>query len=114
MVNELFSIEMMEKIGEEKTRKHLQGVFGGNVVDIVFEKKDGTERKMRCTLMEEHLPEVVVKKEDTPKPKRKENLSVLPVYDLESDGWLSFQLSGLKEVNVVENWKPVEKSEETP
>jgi hypothetical protein len=57
---------------------------------VTFEKKDGSIRKMNCTLSKELMPNLET---DNPQEKRKraENPEVLPVYDLESNGWRSFR-----------------------
>jgi hypothetical protein len=62
-------------------------------VQVVFIKKDGTERKMLCTLNADLLPaqtdleEAVQKK--TPNP------DVLAVWDLEAQGWRSFRYDSI-------------------
>jgi hypothetical protein len=61
-------------------------------VNVIFIKKDGTERKMRCTLKPSLLPqtdleEAVQKK--TPNP------DVLAVWDLENEGWRSFRFDSV-------------------
>ena len=67
------------------------------VAEVVFTKKDGTERFMTCTLKEDMLPtqtdveETIQKK--TPNP------SVLAVYDTEVSGWRSFRWDSVKTVN---------------
>lgn len=64
-----------------------------DIVNVTFIKKDGTERKMRCTLREDLLPaqtdleEAVQKK--TPNP------DVLAVWDLENEGWRSFRYDSI-------------------
>jgi len=63
-------------------------------VDVTFTKKDGTERTMKCTLMEElMLP--YDKKTDRVKEESKETLAV---YDLEKESWRSFRLDSITEV----------------
>lgn len=57
-----------------------------NIVTVDFIKKDGTQRKLRCTLMPSELPH----KEDTLKPVHS-NPDVLAVWDLENEGWRSFR-----------------------
>jgi hypothetical protein len=64
-----------------------------NVVNVLFLKKDGTERRMICTLRPDLLPaqtdleEAVQKK--TPNP------DVLAVWDLENEGWRSFRYDSI-------------------
>jgi len=76
----------------KKGRKWLISLLGERPIEIVFTKKDGTERTMKCTLMEEYLPETV----GSDKPKNDE---VLAVYDLEKEGWRSFRWDSIKEVH---------------
>jgi len=73
-------------------RKWLTDLLIERPVEIVFTKKDGTERIMKCTLQEKYLPETV----GTGKPK---NEDVLAVFDLENDGWRSFRWDSIKQVN---------------
>lgn len=68
---------------------YLKEILHLGQVNVTFIKKDGTERKMQCTLRSDLLPtqtdleEAVQKK--TPNP------DVLAVWDLEAEGWRSFR-----------------------
>lgn len=68
---------------------YLKNILHNGVVQVLFVKKDGTERKMLCTLKADLLPaqtdleEAVQKK--TPNP------DVLAVWDVEAAGWRSFR-----------------------
>lgn len=56
-------------------------------INIIFKKKDGTERKMLSTLVESNIPtEFKPKGEDTVVTN-----DVLRVFDLENQGWRSFR-----------------------
>lgn len=61
-----------------------------NIVTVDFIKKDGTQRKLRCTLKEDLLPH----KEDTLKPVYS-NPEVQAVWDLENEGWRSFRYDSI-------------------
>jgi len=69
--------------------EYLKNALHEGIVEVVFIKKDGTERKLKCTLKADLLPaqtdleEAVQKK--TPNP------DVLAVWDLENEGWRSFR-----------------------
>ncbi len=69
--------------------EYLKKTLFENVVNVLFIKKDGTERQLICTLKPDLLPaqtdleEAVQKK--TPNP------DVLAVWDLENQGWRSFR-----------------------
>ena len=77
-------------------RGWLKGVLTVQPATITFTKKDGTERVMNCTLRADMLPAVEIKEDKTP---RKQNDSVLSVYDLDAQGWRSFTLNAVKRVS---------------
>jgi hypothetical protein len=68
---------------------YLKTALRNGVVEVLFLKKDGTERRLICTLKADLLPaqtdleEAVQKK--TPNP------DVLAVWDTENQGWRSFR-----------------------
>ena len=65
------------------------------VAEIMFTKKDGSERVMNCTLKSKLIPE-----EHTPKgtSTAKENLDVVNVFDLDKIGWRSFLVDNVQYV----------------
>ena len=69
------------------------------ITDIVFEKKDGTLREMKCTLKDDMLPVVEDLFEGEAKAVRKANPDVFSVWDIVSEGWRSFRWDSLKTVN---------------
>lgn len=62
---------------------------------IQFVKKDGTVRTMLATLEESTLPP------STSTGTRASSPAVLPVFDVEADGWRSFRLDSLISFNPV-------------
>ncbi len=56
------------------------------VTTINFTKKDGTERTMRCTLMESALPQ-----RDSDAEVKPHSPDVQPVWDVEAQAWRSFR-----------------------
>jgi len=65
---------------------------------VVFTKKDGSERSMRCTLVESRIPS-----EKTPQPKENSTTfagSAIRVFDEEKQEWRSFRWDSIKEVRV--------------
>ena len=72
---------------------YLKKTLFENVVNVLFIKKDGTERQLICTLKPDLLPvqtdleEAVQKK--TPNP------DVLAVWDIENKGWRSFRYDSI-------------------
>ena len=88
---------MSEKF-EFKTKKEknwLLGLLRSEVVEITFTKKDGSERIMKCTLLESKIPS-----EKMPKGTEKaKNDEVVPVGDIENDGWRSFRWDSLRAIH---------------
>mgnify|MGYP003335358621 FL=1 len=81
----------------ELMNKHeLKEIIQNGVVTVVFTKKDGTERTMKCTLLPEYLPQrgqLLVESSN-----RKENTDVLSVWDIDVGDWRSFRLDSVKEI----------------
>ena len=77
----------------KKGRKWLAGILEQSVVEITFTKKDGTERVMNCTLLEDYLPE-------TTGAGRPASSDALAVFDVDSDGWRSFRWDSVKAVKL--------------
>jgi hypothetical protein len=61
------------------------------ICEVVFEKKDGSERHMICTLKPDFLPNVSIYdfRED------RAQKDYMPVYDLEEQAWRAFKPSKL-------------------
>ena len=71
-----------------------------NILSVVFVKKDGTERKMKCTLRGDMIPDLRETTESAQKRTRSEEN--LAVWDLEKEAWRSFRydsIIGFSEVN---------------
>jgi hypothetical protein len=68
------------------------------VAKVVFNKTDGTEREMTCTLMEEFIPEKVVSLPHVP---RRDNDNVLAVWDIDNRGWRSFRLDSITKIQYI-------------
>lgn len=63
-----------------------------DIVNVIFQKKDGSERTMRCT-----LSDVVIPEEKKPKGTgRASSDEVLPVFDIDIMEWRSFRLDSVK------------------
>ena len=73
------------------------------IVTVEFTKKDGTLRKMRCTLSVNGIPAAAQEKlmenadKNATKP-RKVNPDVRSVYDVEAGAWKSFRWDSIKSV----------------
>jgi len=77
-------------------RDELKTTLLGGVCNIRFTKVDGTIREMRCTLKSDLVPET-----ESSDKERKVNESVLPVWDLEKEGWRSFRIDSVIDVQPV-------------
>lgn len=78
-------------------------------VTVVFTKKDGTKRTMRCTLKMDLIPEEDHPSgEGAPGPE-----NVLKVYDLNKDGWRSFIVDTIISIDGHEVAKKTGKTDKT-
>ena len=76
----------------DEDKNWLKNILREREVTVIFTKKDGTERKMLCTLSENKIPE-----EKVPTGSGKtQNGDALAVFDLEKEEWRSFRYDSLK------------------
>lgn len=82
------------------TRKELLDLLRDEIVLITFDKLNGDERKMKCTLIPEMLPKA--DKEDRLSQTKIRNLedAVFVVWSLEANAWRSFRYDRLKSVEI--------------
>lgn len=80
-------------------KEEVKSLLRENKCSVTFEKVNGEIRKMLCTLNSSLIPQEEV--EVGEKRTKVENVDVLPVYDLESNGWRSFRWNSLKEFELV-------------
>ena len=75
------------EIDTKEGRDRMQALLKTQEVTISFTKKDGTERKMLCTLAENKIPS-----EKMPKNSGKSKSDdALAVFDVEKNDWRSFR-----------------------
>jgi hypothetical protein len=76
-----------------------------NVAEVTFTKNNGEERVMRCTLRNDLVPEAPRNPDRKPGSKRSSKRivseSVVPVWDLENNGWRSFRVDSVKQVQTI-------------
>jgi len=85
--------EMSEK-DQKQFRKWLRGVLKMHETSVTFTKKDGSERKMRCTLNENAIPS-----EKSPKKAGKaQSEEAIAVFDVEKSDWRSFRFDSVKKI----------------
>lgn len=86
---------IMENFNTPRDKEWIHSVLKMHETSIVFTKKDGTERKMLCTLLEDKIPS-----EKMPKNSGKaKNEDSIAVFDLEKQDWRSFRFDSVKEVH---------------
>jgi hypothetical protein len=78
----------------KKSRKWLTNLLKEYVIEVTFTKKDGTERVMNCTLLEDYLPE-------TTGVGNAASLDALAVYDVDKEDWRSFRWDSIKSIKVI-------------
>lgn len=79
-------------------RESLKTLLQNEMAVITFTKKDGTVRKMKCSLKKDFLPPIP---EGYIEKSGNINESVLNVWDLEAHGWRSFRLDSLTSVTII-------------
>jgi hypothetical protein len=77
----------------KKSRKWLLANLEESIVEVTFTKKDGTDRVMNCTLIEDYLPE-------TAGVGRAASLDAVSVYDVDKEDWRSFRWDSVKAVKL--------------
>ena len=82
----------------EETKEFIWDKLNEGVISVLFTKKDGTERLMKCTLHEDYVPEL--------KGTKPINPDVIAVYDVEALGWRSFRWDSIKNVTIKVKYEP--------
>jgi len=77
---------------QKLNRETVLSILRKSVCEVVFIKKNGEFRKMKCTLNSDLLPDYDKEKAVN----REVNESVVAVWDLEKEAWRSFRLSSLQ------------------
>ena len=87
---------MQTAINESETLEQLRNNENG--VEVLFIKKDGSQRTMLCTLSESKIPA-----DKQPKSETQSSTvgSAVRVFDLEKNEWRSFRWDSVKSVNGV-------------
>jgi len=81
---------------DDNAKNWLKNLLREGSVMVTFQKKDGTERKMHCTLAENEIPA-----EKMPKGTGKtKNDEALAVFDVENQDWRSFRFDSILKLNV--------------
>lgn len=75
------------------TKDELKKTLKESVVAVTFLKKDNTQRKMICTLNEDHLPKV--EKTEAAEKTKADNPNNIAVWDIEKQAWRSFRIDSI-------------------
>lgn len=81
-------------------REELINKLKENICVVSFKKKDGTNRNMKCTLKENIIPKATKEDPLSQKKIRALNEEVLPVWDVEKEGWRSFRVDSVSFIGV--------------
>lgn len=82
------------------SKNDLKEHLSRSVAEITFTKTDGSIREMRCTLMSDYLPEKQIEETVRHVPRR-ENDSVLAVWDIDNQDWRSFRLDSITDIQYI-------------
>ena len=79
----------------ELSKTNIMNMLKNNIVNVKFTKTDGSERDMRCTLME-----AFIKPHDKKTDREKKvNEDIVSVWDIEKEGWRSFRYDSIISIN---------------
>jgi hypothetical protein len=82
------------------SKAEITDMLSERIVTVKFKKADGSGRVMKCTLMQSMIPQTtktVAETNNTVK-ERRENDSVVAAWDVEAEGWRSFRLDSIIEI----------------
>jgi hypothetical protein len=98
----IFELLKNTENGMAEFQRWLEVELHRQIVTVVFTKKDGTERTMRCTLNSNGMPAAEAEKSLQPitesKTPRKHNPDVRTCYDVDGSAWKSFRWDSVKSV----------------
>ena len=81
-------------ITDTLSKSNIKNMLTTDIVNVKFKKADGSERLMKCTLLEGWVKEYEKKTEKT-RPVSEDTLSV---WDVEKNGWRSFRYDSIIEI----------------
>jgi hypothetical protein len=102
---------------EDLTREDIVELLLNDVATVTFTKADGTERVMKCTLLQKVLEDRLGIKLETESellatdvkpvdpvdlpPLPQVNQNIVSVFDIDANGWRSFRLDSIKSIDVL-------------
>lgn len=86
------------------TRDGLLKDLRENVVEVLFVKVGGEERRMRCSLREEILPKSYANDKAEEIQFHQKNPDVISCWDIEKQGWRSFRIDSVLYAQALDNY----------
>jgi len=80
----------------ESEKEWLRKALRNEIINVTFLKKDGSERKMQCTLLSEEIPTDMAPKGSN----KTQSTETIAVFDVENQGWRSFRWDSINEINM--------------
>tara|TARA_Y100000758_G_scaffold285999_1_gene236478 strand:- start:477 stop:740 length:264 start_codon:yes stop_codon:yes gene_type:complete len=77
-------------------RSDLVEFLRDGICEVLFVKKDGTDRLMKCTLNYDYIPEDMKPLNLVKGEKVLQNLDIVKVFDTEKQGWRSFAVENVQ------------------
>jgi hypothetical protein len=98
------NILINQNLSEENQKEIVLTLLRMTTQEVVFTKKDGTERILICTLNPDLLPTKPEPVEgEEPKTKAKSSTDSIAVFEVEIQQWRAFNLSNLISMSTCEN-----------
>lgn len=82
-------------------RAEIEKILLENVCLVTFTKIDGTERKMKCTLQKDFLPDITERVVSKSEIARVTAMNVIQVFDVEKNDWRAFRIDSVKAFEVL-------------
>ena len=91
----------IDQKNETISKSNVIRLLKAGIIGVKFTKADGTERTMKCTLLEGYIKPYERKTEDK---ERVVNDDIISVWDIEKDAWRAFRYDSLLEVHAVRDF----------
>lgn len=80
------------------SKQDIMKALSERIVTVKFKKVNGEERTMKCTLLSSIVPQIH-NTQDRIEKERRENPDVVAAWDVEKNGWRSFRVDSILEIN---------------
>jgi hypothetical protein len=75
-----------------------------HVIEVTFNKVDGSTRVMRCTLDPIHLPTSYKEDMNEETKFHQKNTDIIACWDIQKGGWRSFRIDSVLYVQIIDNY----------